>query len=61
MAMYVEMFRTIINYRHKKGYLYYAEFIKLRRQVALMDYEMRKVHKKFKMTSKEKGKGGKSN
>lgn len=48
MAMYVELFRAVVNYRHQKGNLPYSEFIKLRRQIVLMNYEMSKVDIKLR-------------
>lgn len=48
MAMYVEMFRTIVSYRYKIGYLHYNEFRNLRRQVRLLDYELKKMESLYK-------------
>ena len=43
MAMYVEMFRTIVEYRYSKGKLNYEEFRELRRQIVLAEYEFREI------------------
>lgn len=43
MAMYVEMFRTIVEYRYRNGKLNYEEFSELRRQIVLAEYEFREI------------------
>ena len=44
MAMYVEMFRTIVEYRYRNGKLNYEEFSELRRQIVLAEHEFREIH-----------------
>lgn len=43
MAMYVEMFRTIVEYRYRNGKLNYEEFSELRRQIVLAEHEFREI------------------
>ena len=43
MAMYVEMFRTIVKNRQVKGKLNYEEFRELRRQIVLAEHEFREI------------------
>lgn len=43
MAIYVEMFRTIVKNRQVKGKLNYEEFRELRRQIVLAEYEFREI------------------
>lgn len=47
MAMYVEIFRTIVSNRFSEGRLRYDEFLELRRQIVLADYEFRKMDESF--------------
>lgn len=48
MAMYVEMFRTNVEYRYRNGKLNYAEFTELRRQIVLAEYEFREINDMMK-------------
>lgn len=54
MAMYVEMFRTIVEYRYRNGKLNYEEFRELRRQIVLAEYEFREIHDMLLQNHKNK-------
>lgn len=54
MAMYVEIFRTIVSNRFSEGRLRYDEFLELRRQIVLADYEFRKMDESFKGKRKKR-------
>lgn len=54
MAMYVEMFRTIVEYRYRNGKLNYEEFSELRRQIVLAEYEFREIHDMLLQNHKNK-------
>ena len=45
--MFVEMFRTILEYRYSKGKMNYEEFTELRRQIVLAEYEFRCINDNF--------------
>lgn len=48
MAMYIEMFRVILLYRYERGKLHGKEFRYLRRKVALLNYDLERLRKKFR-------------
>lgn len=54
MAMYVEIFRTIVSNRFSEGRLRYDEFLELRRQIVLADYEFREMDESFKGKRKKR-------
>ena len=54
MAMYVQMFRTIVKNRHVKGELSYEEFRVLRRQIVLAELEFRKIYAMLLQNHKNK-------
>ena len=54
MAIYVEMFRTIVKNRQVKGKLNYEEFRELRRQIVLAEHEFREIHDMLLQNHKNK-------